>query len=73
MIVDLRAAPKVVAQWLETARTVRSTGWAYEDPSEIDTERRLGKDFDGIIFLEKTTATRPTAGALEKVKRREAF
>lgn len=75
MIVDLRPAARnpIVAQWFQSVRTVRSTGWAYEDPSEIDADRTLGKDFDGIIFLEKTTATRPTPGALEKVKRREAF
>jgi erythromycin esterase len=75
LLVDLRTTPvdPVVQQWLDTPLAIHAATWGYQDPSEIYVEERIRRHYDGVIFFERTTATRPTANALEAVSRRERF
>lgn len=73
LILDLRtpAGNPVVEEWLSTSQGVYIANWAYQSPSEVYEERVPKKNYDGIVFIKKTTATRPTANAKQAVLKRE--
>jgi erythromycin esterase len=75
MILDLRKPPgnPVIEHWLNTPQVVHRASWGYQEPSEVYMEVNIKKYYDGIIFFDKTTATRPTANALEAVSKGERF
>ena len=75
MILDVRQSAKdeIVDQWLNAPQMVHQASWGYQDPAEIFNEIKIGRFYDGIIYIDKTTATRPTNNALEAVSRREKF
>ncbi|MCI0697826.1 erythromycin esterase family protein [candidate division KSB1 bacterium] len=75
MMLDLRTPPgnPVVEQWLKTPQIVHQADWGYQNPSEVYTEVNIKKHYDGIIFFDKITATRPTTNALEAVSKGERF
>lgn len=75
LMLDLRtpADNPVVERWLSTPQVVHQADWGYQDPSQVYTEVSIRRHYDGVIFFERTTATRPTANALEAVSRRERF
>ncbi len=47
--------------------------WFYNDPSSFYQEVTVQQQYDGVIFVERTTPTRPTANALETVAKREGL
>jgi erythromycin esterase-like protein len=58
-------------QWLNQPQMMRYFGWFNDDTSikKVDLKRR----YDGIIFIEQTTATRPTKNALATVSKGEGL
>jgi erythromycin esterase len=70
-ILDLRAsaARGDVASWLELPHTTFCAGWAQSDPT-LTTQVVLARQYDGILFIENTSATTPTANAISTVARR---
>jgi erythromycin esterase len=63
----------VVEQWLATPQPAHFVAWRYnaaaQDYLELDSIRK----YDGIIFIESTTASRPTANALRTVANRDGL
>jgi erythromycin esterase len=63
--VDLRSAPDTgqVASWLSTPRSLRSIGagfgWALERRGGFEETTSLATDYDGVIFVRHSTASRP--------------
>lgn len=63
----------VVEQWLDTPQTVHAAGWVYDDSSNFNTEDNIVRKYDGIIFFDTTTASRPTVNALQTVANRDGL
>jgi erythromycin esterase len=61
----------VVERWLQAPQTVHNAGWVYDD--NIYHEWSVAKKYDGLIYVDKTTATRPTKNGLQTVARREGL
>ena len=74
-IVNLRSQPasSAVERWLTSPQIQHATGWVYEEPSTCYEEVTIRQQYDGIVFVEGMTPTRPTATALETVARREGL
>jgi erythromycin esterase len=60
-----------VARWLQTPQTVHNAGWAYQE--DIYHEHSIAGSYDGLIYVDKTTASRPTVNALQTVARGEGL
>jgi erythromycin esterase len=74
LILDVRAPVDnpVVDHWLDTPQSTHFAGWAGA-PEEYLVEIRIRKKYDGILYVNKTTATRPTTNALQTVARRDGL
>ncbi|MDR8392253.1 erythromycin esterase family protein [Aliifodinibius sp. S!AR15-10] len=74
MILDFRIPSDnpAVEQFLNTPHQVQIANWGYPMSSNYVDENPK-KLYDGIIFIEKTTATRPTAHAREAAEKRKRF
>ena len=72
LILNVRAPAGSLAvdQWLHMPRKVRDVIWRYEEESPYGGEVNLMKKYDGVIFIESTTPTRPTANAMNTVANR---
>jgi hypothetical protein len=68
LFVDLRSP---CAAWLAARQTTYCAGWACSEPT-LTWQIVPKESFDGIAFVEKTSATRPTANAVASVARRAA-
>ena len=75
LILNLRTSPnnKVVEQWLDTSQGVHNAGWAYNEEATYNVEQRIIRKYDGIIFVDTTTASRPTVNALKTVANRDGL
>jgi erythromycin esterase-like protein len=76
LILDLRAPLEnpVVKQWLDAPQKVVLAGWVHPgDSRDFITTVDLRRSFDGIIYIDKTTASRPTKNALKSIARREGL
>jgi erythromycin esterase len=75
MILDLRNTPMnmVVERWLDSPQVVHHIGWAYQEPSEVYSKVSIKEQYDGVVFIERTTATRPTVNALKTVSNRKGI
>ncbi len=62
-----------VEQWLVTPQKFHQIGWVYDEEENFNLEAKITKDFDGIIFIDRTTATHPTANALKSIAKREGL
>lgn len=63
-IIDFRSAPQrgPIAKWLESPHPMTSIGSGFSDtwkPEQYRTSTVLRDQFDGLIFIEKTTRARP--------------
>ncbi|MFC0776417.1 erythromycin esterase family protein [Terrimonas alba] len=58
-------------QWLRQPQKMRFFGWFNDDKSTMKVD--LKSRYDGIIFIERATATRPTKSALATVARGEGL
>ncbi len=74
LILNLRApvSNPVVKKWLNSPQKVYLGGWVYWETDYIQ-EVEINKQYDGVIFIDKTTPTRPTANALKTVANREGL
>ena len=79
LILNLRAPVEnpVVEQWLHSPQKVYWVGWVYPEESQdfilALAVKAVKREYDGILFINKTTATRPTKNALVTVSKREGF
>jgi erythromycin esterase len=67
------AGNAAVEQWLATPQPVHHVGWGYDDAAQDYVELKSIRWFDGIIFIERTTASRPTSNALKTVCEKDGF
>jgi erythromycin esterase len=74
-ILDLRtpSGNPSVDQWLSTPQVVHYGSWAYRDPDAVYRQANIRDEHDGILFVERTTATRPTPNALRSVASRKGI
>jgi erythromycin esterase len=74
-IVNLHAPVNnpVIEAWLDTPQAVHFVGWMYDDAAQDYLEPRSIRAYDGIIFIERTTASRPTVNALNTVAHRDGL
>jgi erythromycin esterase len=70
LILPLRLAAddEAVERWLQTPQRVHNAGWVFQE--DIYQDGALAKRYDGVIYIDRTTATRPTMNALQTVARR---
>ncbi len=72
LFLDLRgaAADPVARAWVGTPLVTQGSSWATQNPLGRHRTIRFGEQFDGIIFIETTTPTRPTPNARKNVANR---
>ncbi len=63
----------VVERWLDTPQAVHNIVWAYNPAAKDYLELRSLRKYDGIIFIERTTASRPTVNALKTASARDGL
>jgi erythromycin esterase len=61
------AGDPAVDQWLDAPQPVHNVNWAYNPIDQEYLEMRPPRQFDGVIFFESTTPSRPTANALKAI------
>jgi erythromycin esterase len=60
----------VIEQWLDTPQVVSGAGWPDNDESEyLGLDKLI--DYDGLVFVEKTSAAIPTENALRNASKKE--
>lgn len=74
LVLDLRAPVDnpVIEHWLHTPRIVQWAYWSYEQGWHYS-ELSIMDNYDAIVFVDRTTATRPTANALKAAANGERF
>jgi erythromycin esterase len=72
LFLDLRAAAAdpVARAWVGSPLVTQGSSWATQNPLGRHRTIRFGEQFDGIIFIETTTPTRPTPNARKNVANR---
>jgi erythromycin esterase len=75
LILNLRAPvdDAVVKDWLAAPQSMHHVGWLYTDALTDYLQPEWIQKYDGIIFIEETTASRPTANALRAVASRDGL
>lgn len=75
LMLDLRApvSDPAVERWLHAPQLVHSANWVCPDGFQFNVEVSIAQEYDGIVFVERTTATRPTANALKTAAAREGL
>ena len=75
LILDLRApvGDPAVERWLQTPQIVHNAHWVCPDGFQFNVEKSIAQEYDGIVFVERTTPTRPTANALKTAAAREGL
>jgi erythromycin esterase len=64
------SADSVVQQWLATPQERWLNGWGYREPG-LSALRLSRAAYDGMIFIETSTPTRPTPNAIRSAGNRE--
>jgi erythromycin esterase len=74
-IVNIRASVSdpLIEAWLDTPQAVHFVGWRYDAAAQDYLEPGSIRAYDGIIFIERTTASRPTANALKTLADRDGL
>jgi erythromycin esterase len=74
-IVNLRApvSNPVIEAWIDTPQAAHGAGWLYDAAAHDYLYPLSIRVYDGIIFLEHTTASRPTANALNTIAQRDGL
>jgi erythromycin esterase len=73
LILDLRApaGDPAIERWLHAPQIVHTANWVCPDGFQFNVEMSIAQEYDGIVFVERTTPTRPTANALKTAADRE--
>lgn len=68
---NMRRAPTnpIVERWLHTALPVATGHWVYRGATANFHSVKVGEVYDGMLFIEQSTPTRPTKNALERSAR----
>ncbi len=71
LIINLRApvGSPAVEQWLHTSRKMQHGNWVCDDINYF--ELSIARSYDGLIFIERTTASHPTENALKTAANRK--
>ena len=70
VVVDLRKAPRgIVADWFAAPHPMRETGAVFTNEANMSQPQALGRRFDAVIYVDKTTRARPTPGGVRPKKR----
>lgn len=56
---DMKTADGALAAWLDDEHLFRMIGGGYDNDQETMNPDRLGRSYDGLIFLRETSASRP--------------
>ena len=74
-IVNLRApvSNPVIEAWIDTPQAGHSVSWLYDAAAHDYLWALPLRVYDGIIFLEHSTASRPTANALNTIAQRDGI
>lgn len=72
LFLDLRALPAdpVIQKWVRTPLATQGFGWANHDIVKSYRAMSFKALFDGIVFIERTTPSRPTSNAQANVAKR---
>jgi erythromycin esterase-like protein len=75
LVLDLRASAgePAIERWLQTPQIVHTANWVCTDGFQFNVEMSIAREYDGIVFVERTTPTRPTANALKTAADREGL
>jgi erythromycin esterase len=75
LMMNLRASISnpLVERWLDSPQIVHHVGWFYDEALQYYEECRCKQKYDGLIFVDTTTATRPTVNALKTVSHRDGL
>ena len=75
LVLDLRApaGDPAIERWLHTPQIVHTANWVCPDGFQFNVEMSIAQEYDGIVFVERTTPTRPTANALKTAAAREGL
>jgi erythromycin esterase len=75
LILNLHApvANPVVDRWLNTPQKIHSVNWAYDPAASDYLSLDAPRKYDGIIFIERTTASHPTINALRTMSNRDGL
>ena len=75
LMLDLRAPAgnPVIERWLHAPQIVHTANWVCPEGFQYNVEVNIAEEYDGIVFVERTTPTRPTANALKSVADREGL
>jgi len=73
LILDLHAptGDPAVERWLQTPQLVHTANWVCPDGFQFNVEINIAREYDGIVYVEHTTPTRPTANALQTTAARK--
>ncbi|HKE14027.1 MAG TPA: erythromycin esterase family protein, partial [Kofleriaceae bacterium] len=63
LYVDLRAARGQVKAWLDQAQPSRQAGAVFSTEQAMTAPHEVGKEFDAVIFVDRTTRARPIGRA----------
>lgn len=74
-IVNLRApvSNPVIEAWIDTPQAAHSASWLYDAAAHDYLWALPLRIYDGIIFIESTTATHPTTNALNTIARHDGI
>jgi len=66
-MLDLRTSRQTptMERWLKTPQLMHCIGWAWVDPPVFYTKMAVKQGYDGMIFIESTSATTPTKYAIK--------
>jgi erythromycin esterase len=75
LVLNLRApaGDPAIERWLQTPQLVHTANWVCPDGFQFNVEMSIAQEYDAIVFVERTTPTRPTANALKTVADREGL
>lgn len=63
----------VVEQWIGTPQSVYQAGWGFDEKLEYSVDVNMVKTYDGLIFIDNTSASRPNPNALKMVANRDGL
>jgi erythromycin esterase len=75
LFVDLRqaSANPVVSKWFETPSRFAGGNWMHRSTNKNSESKTLKGLYDGVLFIQKSTPSRPTRNAVERSKARMGF
>ncbi|WP_373497224.1 erythromycin esterase family protein [Aquiflexum sp.] len=76
ILLDFRGASKTpeLETWVNAPRNIFLAGWVHEAEPKLNyTELEMGRLYDGILYIQTTNPSRPTANALKSAAERKGL